>query len=112
MKNWQMRIVHIPTGATVMTDGRCFASQHKAKLALLRWIRAKVAHPCDASGEVRTYNFADGVVTDHRTGEVSPLPVLPPSFSGVHDDRAIMEQYNAYDAAREAMSALVGKGKP
>lgn len=77
---WAMRVTHLPSGQQVQTSDRFFRSHHKAKLSLLRRIRAMVAHPCDASLEVRTYDFCSGVTTDHRTGDQSPLPI-PPSCS-------------------------------
>src|SRR5258706_3050 len=68
-----VRVTHLPTGIVVeCQDGR---SQHKNKDRQLREQQAKEAATRksligsgDRSGRIRTYNFPQGRVTDHRIG--------------------------------------------
>mmetsp|Transcript_11373 Transcript_11373/g.32294 ORF Transcript_11373/g.32294 Transcript_11373/m.32294 type:complete len:162 (-) Transcript_11373:548-1033(-) len=79
-----VRMTHIPTGITVsMQDER---SQHKNRAKAIKVLRARVynkerekaqqelsqqrtsAGTGDRSERIRTYNFKEGRVTDHRVG--------------------------------------------
>ncbi len=79
-----VRAVHRPTGITVRIDGR---DQGKNKVRALAILESRVAQlktdkvkadrqaqrreqidDCGRSGKVRTYNFIDCTVTDHRRG--------------------------------------------
>lgn len=81
-----VRITHIPTGIVVMKDGR---NQHHNKRMAMRELLKRLknrkretrAQHKKANREfkirhtpiIRTYDFKQGIVKDHRTGKRAPL---------------------------------------
>jgi len=80
-----VRVVHKPTGISVFINGR---DQYRNKQLALEILQARVAtekrqaaHEAQQllkfeqlgfgsrSGKIRTYNFINSIVTDHRTGQ-------------------------------------------
>jgi len=83
-----VRVLHKPTGLSVYINGR---DQYRNKLLALEIIKARVSEAGrealshahnqmkaaqiaygTRSGKVRTYNFINSLVTDHRSGRKSP----------------------------------------
>ena len=99
-----MRITHIPTGIVVAVQDE--RSQHKNKAKALQLLRARIfdeerarlasertearrlqVGSGDRSERIRTYNFPQGRVTDHRIGLT--LYKLPEIISGEALDEVI-----------------------
>jgi peptide chain release factor 1 len=81
-----VRVTHIPSGIVVVIDGRC---QHKNKRDALLELERRVEQDKQMERAsvkksrrdklihdhtiIRTYDFSNKTVTDHRTGKVAPL---------------------------------------
>ena len=83
MNPWWIRITHLPTGESVMTDSHSYRSLSQARPMLLDWLRARIAairagiYPVSVTApRVRQYygagTFWPGTIRDVRTGIEMP----------------------------------------